>query len=64
MIVIIKPTAQQALRGGIACRLWEGKTDKGTLCRVWVAAVELPEGHPDQLPDNYRKQEPPSPSVN
>lgn len=64
MICIIKPTQQHAMRGGILCRLWEGKTDKGTVCRVWVAAIELPEGHADQVPDSMRRSEPPNPSQN
>lgn len=44
MKLTIKPTSSFTVVSGCPVRLWEGVTEQGTPCTVFVARVAVPEG--------------------
>lgn len=44
MKITITPTESGITYMGFAARLWEGVTEKGTKCHVFVAAIGVPTG--------------------
>ena len=45
MRITIEPTQELGIISGRAARRWQGITDAGTTCDVWVCLIGVPEEH-------------------